>query len=85
MRGGLVEASKPQLRVSLDFGRCRRPRYHSALALALHDRSRLAIGLAGGGRFNCEDIRTGCPGMVSSDGRPGDYSYIDIVTTPDGR
>jgi hypothetical protein len=48
-------------------------------------RSRLDIGLAGGGRFTCEDMRPGCPGMVSNDGQPADYSYIDIVTRPDGR
>src|SRR4051794_33583518 len=47
-------------------------------------RSRLDIGLAGGGRFDCEDMRPGCPGMVSNDGRPADYSYVKIATTPDG-
>ena len=47
-------------------------------------RSRLDIGLAGGGRFKCEDIRPGCPGMVSDDGFAGDYSYLKIVTRPDG-
>ena len=59
-------------------------------------RSRLDIGLAGGGRFDCEDIRpdamrpnppstfpTGCSGWVSNDGWPGDYDFLDLVTSPD--
>src|SRR5439155_25840531 len=45
--------------------------------------SRLDIGLTSGGRFDCEDMRPGCSGMVSQDGWPGDYSYIAIVTSPD--
>jgi dienelactone hydrolase len=65
-------------------------------------RSRLDIGLAGGGRFDCEDMRTdamrpnppslypatSCGATLTpqaSDGWPGDYSYISIDTTPDGR
>jgi len=47
-------------------------------------RSRLDIGLPGGGRFDCEDMRPGCPGMASDDGWPGDYSYAKVDTTPDG-
>jgi dienelactone hydrolase len=47
-------------------------------------RSRLDIGLPGGGRFDCEDMRPGCPGMLSNDGWPGDYSYAKVDTTPDG-
>ena len=47
-------------------------------------RSRLDVGLAGGGRFDCEDLRAGCPGLVSNDGGPADYSYVKIDTTPDG-
>ena len=46
--------------------------------------SRLDIGLAGGGRFGCEDLRSGCAGMVSDDGRSGGYSYLEVATTPDG-
>jgi hypothetical protein len=45
--------------------------------------SRLDIGLAGGGRFVCEDMRPGCPGVTSDDGEPAKYSYLDIVTSPD--
>ena len=47
-------------------------------------RSRLDIGLPGGGRFDCEDMRAGCPGMSSSDGVNGDYSYLSVDTSPDG-
>jgi hypothetical protein len=46
--------------------------------------SRLDIGLPGGGRFTCEDLRPGCPALVSNDGMPPDYSYAKIATTPDG-
>jgi hypothetical protein len=51
---------------------------------SLYHRSRLDIGLPGGGRFDCEYMRPGCPGMVSNDGWPGDYSYVKVTTTPDG-
>ena len=63
-------------------------------------RSRLDIGLAGGGRFDCEDIRPDamrpdppssypagtCPGFVprAQDGFASDYDYVAIVTSPDG-
>jgi dienelactone hydrolase len=46
--------------------------------------SRLNIGLPGGGRFECEDLRSGCPGLLSKDGQPPEYSYINIDTTPEG-
>jgi dienelactone hydrolase len=46
-------------------------------------RSRLDIGLSGGGRFKCENMRPGCPGMVSADGEPASYEYIKIVTSKD--
>ncbi len=46
-------------------------------------RSRLDIGLNGGGRFVCEDMRPGCPGMSSDDGYPGTYDFYKIVTTKD--
>jgi dienelactone hydrolase len=45
--------------------------------------SRLDIGLAGGGRFTCEDMRPGCPGLGADDGEPARYSYLDVVTSPD--
>jgi dienelactone hydrolase len=62
-------------------------------------RSRLDIGLAGGGRFDCEDIRPDpmrpdppstpnqtCSGFVpeAQDGWTGNYDYVAIDTTPDG-
>lgn len=48
-------------------------------------KSRLDIGLRGGGRFLCEDMRPGCPGMVAAgaDGKPAEYEYIKIATSPD--
>jgi dienelactone hydrolase len=62
-------------------------------------RSRLDIGLAGGGRFACEDFRPDpmrpdppstypantCSGFVpqSQDGWPGNYDYVAIATSPD--
>jgi hypothetical protein len=47
-------------------------------------RSRLDIGLANGGRFTCEDMRPGCPGLSSADGQPPKYDYLSIVTSKDG-
>ena len=47
-------------------------------------RSRLDIGLAGGGRFKCEDLRNGCPGETDRDGFGEHYSYLSIATAPDG-
>ena len=46
-------------------------------------RSRLDIGLSGGGRFKCEDMRAGCSGLASTDGQPKEYDFIKIVTSPD--
>src|SRR3954452_22905629 len=62
-------------------------------------RSRLDIGLAGGGRFDCEDIRpdamrpnppstypaNACSAFVpqAQDGWPGNYDYVAIDTSPD--
>jgi dienelactone hydrolase len=46
-------------------------------------RSRLDIGLTAGGRFKCEDMRPGCPGMVADDGEPAAYDYLSIVTSKD--
>jgi dienelactone hydrolase len=58
---------------------------HDGNAFSFYDYSRLDIGLAGGGRFDCEDLRDGCPGMVpeADDGWHGDYSYVKIDTSPD--
>jgi dienelactone hydrolase len=56
---------------------------HDANMFSFYYRSRLDIGLAGGGRFDCEDMRPGCPGMSSDDGVPGTYDFYKIVTSPD--
>jgi dienelactone hydrolase len=58
---------------------------HDANALSFYFHSRLDIGLARGGRFDCEEMRDGCPGMVpaASDGFSGTYAYASIDTTPD--
>jgi hypothetical protein len=46
-------------------------------------KSRLDIGLSGGGHFKCEDMRPGCPGLVADDGQPPGFEYIKLVTSPD--
>jgi len=58
---------------------------HDGNAFSFYYYSRLDVGLPGGGRFDCEDLRDGCAGMVpqAGDGWPGDYSYVKIDTTPD--
>jgi dienelactone hydrolase len=58
---------------------------HDGNLFSFYYRSRLDIGLAKGGRFLCEDLRPACPGIVSTDGQPADYSYLKVATTPDGR
>jgi dienelactone hydrolase len=51
-----------------------------------HYRSWMNIGLDGGGRFNCRDLRRGCVGQVdpSKDGGLADYSFLAVDTAPDG-
>jgi dienelactone hydrolase len=56
---------------------------HDGNAFSFYYYSRLAFHRFGGSMFSCEDLREGCPGMTSSDGYPGDYSYIKIDTSPD--
>jgi hypothetical protein len=58
---------------------------HDGNACSFYYYSRLDIQLNNGTRFDCEDLRDGCPGMVpeADDGWPGNYSYIAIDTTPD--
>jgi hypothetical protein len=58
---------------------------HDGNMFSFYYRSRLDIGLAGGGRFTCEDLRTGCPGLFANDGRAAAYSYLAVDTAPDGR
>ena len=57
---------------------------HDANMFSTYYRSRLDFRKAGGGRFLCEDVRTGCSGMLSSDGWSGGYSYLEVATSPDG-
>jgi dienelactone hydrolase len=56
---------------------------HDGNAFSFYYYSRLDIRLANGGRWDCEDLRDGCPGMASNDGYPGNYSYVSIDTSPD--
>ena len=58
---------------------------HDGNAFSFYYYSRLDMRLPNGGRFDCEDLRDGCPGMVpeSADGWSGDYSYVKIDTAPD--
>jgi dienelactone hydrolase len=58
---------------------------HDGNAFSFYYYSRLDIHRAGGGVFDCEDLRDGCPGMTpaSADGYRGTYSYAAIDTTPD--
>jgi dienelactone hydrolase len=56
---------------------------HDGNAFSFYYWSRLDIHLAGGQRWDCEDLRDGCPGMVADDGYPGTYSYVAIDTSPD--
>ena len=50
---------------------------------SFYHRSRLDIGLGGGRRFLCEDLRSGCPGLTAVDGFAGEYDYVRIATSPD--
>jgi dienelactone hydrolase len=52
-----------------------------------HYRSRLDLRLAGGKRFDCENLRAGCSGetTAATDGGPADYSFVSMDTTPDGK
>jgi len=56
---------------------------HDPNAVSFYYYSRLDFHRFGGQMFDCEDLREGCPGMVTNDGWRGDYSYIKIDTTPD--
>jgi dienelactone hydrolase len=58
---------------------------HDGNGLSFYYYSRLDIHLGNGRRWNCEDLRDGCAGMVptSKDGYSGNYSYVNIDTTPD--
>jgi hypothetical protein len=57
---------------------------HDGNTFSFYYRSRLNVRLAGGTRFACENLRQGCPGLVTDDRRPADYSYLAIDASPDG-
>jgi dienelactone hydrolase len=58
---------------------------HDGNAFSFYYYSRLDIRRANGKRWDCEDLRDGCPGMVpaSADGYHGTYSYISVDRSPD--
>jgi dienelactone hydrolase len=56
---------------------------HDGNAFSFYYLSRLDIHLADGKKWDCENLRKGCPGMVTDDGYKGTYSYAAIDTTPE--
>jgi dienelactone hydrolase len=57
---------------------------HDGNTFSFYYGSRLDIHLSSGARFTCENLRQGCPGLVTSDGSPANYSYLATDTAPDG-
>jgi len=55
---------------------------HDGNAFSFYYLSRLDIHLANGERWDCENLRKGCPGMVTEPS-PGSYSYLAVDTTPE--
>ncbi len=56
---------------------------HDPNAFSFYYLSRLDIHLSGGKKWDCENLRKGCAGMVTSDGYTGSYSYAAVDTTPE--
>jgi dienelactone hydrolase len=56
---------------------------HDGNAFSFYYYSRLDVSLGRGKRFDCENLRDGCPGMTAGDGYAGVYSYVAIDTSPD--
>ncbi len=56
---------------------------HDGNAFSFYYLSRLDIHLFSGEKWDCENLRKGCPGMVEKDGFNGPYSYATIDTTPE--
>jgi hypothetical protein len=56
---------------------------HDGNAFSFYYDSRLDFHLTKKKKFDCEDLRDGCPGMVNNDGYRGIYSYMTVDTTPD--
>jgi len=58
-------------------------RHGDGNAMSFYYYSRLDIHRANGELFDCENLRKGCPGMVTEK-NPGDYSYLATDTSPLG-
>jgi hypothetical protein len=56
---------------------------HDGNAFSFYYYSRLDIHLANGERWDCENLRKGCAGMVT-ERDPGSYSYLATDTSPAG-
>jgi alpha-beta hydrolase superfamily lysophospholipase len=50
---------------------------------SFYSRSPLSVGLAGGERAECSDLRPGCAALVPDDGEPADFSYLKSGLTRD--
>jgi dienelactone hydrolase len=57
--------------------------HHDGNAFSFYYYSRLDLHLINGTPFDCENLRKGCPGMVT-ESNPGGYSYLETDTTPLG-
>jgi dienelactone hydrolase len=57
--------------------------HHDGNAFSFYYYSRLDIRLASGALFDCENMRKGCPGMVT-ERKPASYSYLATDTSPAG-
>lgn len=56
---------------------------HDGNTFSFYYPSRLDLTLAGGSRYDCENLRAGCPGLVMRDGWHGAYSYAAVDTSLD--
>ena len=56
---------------------------HDGNAFSFYYLSRLDVHLRDGEKWDCENLRKGCAGMVTNDGFSGPYSYATIDTTPE--
>jgi hypothetical protein len=58
---------------------------HDGNAFSFYYYSRLDFHLSDGHAYDCENLRDGCAGLIpaSQDGWSGNYSYINIDTSPD--
>jgi hypothetical protein len=57
--------------------------HHDGNAMSFYYYSRLDIHKQSGAAFDCENLRKGCPGMVTEK-NPGSYSYLATDTSPIG-